>query len=150
MALVVGENTWVTLVEADLYLTDRIGTAAWFALPDTAGPGEPSKELYLIMAFNMLLNHPSYCLSASLTDENVKKAQTELAFYFVSSYDTFISSADMASRGVSSFTLSKWSESYFRSWEGDFPLPVMVSMFISLYKADGLMVDLTVEEGDSV
>lgn len=149
MAIIVGENTWVTILEADAYLTTRIGTAAWFALPDTAGAGLPSKELYLIMAFNMLVNHPSYCLDATLTTDDVKNAQTELAFYFVSSYDSFIQQSDIATRGVSSFGLSKWTESYFRSWEGDFPLPVMVSMYISSYKSDGLMVDLTVSDEDN-
>lgn len=48
MALVVGTNSYITLVEAESYLAEEINTVAWNALDDT------TKENYLIVAYNYI------------------------------------------------------------------------------------------------
>ena len=146
MSIVIGVNSWATIAEADEYLTTKVGSGPWFGLIDSpASPGDPSKESYLIMAFETLVYKPGYNLAPDNTDDNLKKAQIELAYYFVGNYAQFVEQSDMANRGLSSFTLSKWSESFFNSWEGDFPLPYMVSKFIGSYRMDNTTVDVDPE-----
>lgn len=146
MAIIVGTNSWVTIAEADAYLTARLGSQDWFTLSDSpASPGEESKETFLVMAYNLLVNKPGYCLTPGMTDENVKNAQSEFAFYLSQDYASFIENADGAARGISSFKLSKWSESYFRNWEGDYALPVFVNAFLDAYRLDNNLADISVD-----
>jgi len=146
MALVVGTNSWVTVAEADTYLTDRLGTQDWFTLDESpSAPGEPSKDTFLITAFNLLVNKGGYCLDPAMTDNRVKNSQSELAFYFVNNYNQFIADSDSISKGLKKFDLSEWSEEYFESWKGDFPLPASVSVFLTVYRSDNLITFLEVE-----
>lgn len=48
MALVVGDHSYITLVEAEAYLAEEINTTAWNALTDT------EKENYLIVAYQYM------------------------------------------------------------------------------------------------
>lgn len=146
MALVIGENSWTTLTEADNYLTTRFGSQEWFNLSDTpANPGEASKETFLIMAFNALVDKPGYCLTPTLTDNSVKIAQTEMAFHFSDSYNEFTERSSSATSGVKDFKAVNWEEEYFKDWSGDFPLPPLVVAHLSVYMSDNLIVDLEVE-----
>jgi hypothetical protein len=146
MSIDIGVNSWATIAEADAYLTNKLDSQPWFALPDSAGAGEESKELYLIMAFYTLVDKQGYYLAPGNTDEDLKKAQTELAFYFIDNYASFVDQADTMNKGVSSFKASKWEEDYFASNAGDFPLPYMVTKFISNYKLWGTTVNLSTGE----
>jgi hypothetical protein len=145
MALVVGSNSWQTVAEADLYLTDRLGAQNWFKLSDTSGVGEPSKEVYLIMAFNLLVNHPGFNLNETMTDASVKKAQSELALYFVDNYFSFIQQSNLISQGLKSFTMSKWKQDFDTNWQGNYPLPVWVSSYLTKYGSANDTVFLEVE-----
>jgi len=148
MALVVGENSWATVAEADAYLTDRVGTQEWFTLDEaSANPGDPSKETYLIMAFNYLLTKNGYCLDKTLTDENVKKAQIEFAFYFVDNFTTYEDDNNSLTRGAKSFNLSKWREQLNSeaNWAGDYPLPAFVSTYLTGYQCSNVTVPLDPE-----
>lgn len=143
MSLVVGENSWASLAEAEAYLLYKLNSGDWKSLPeDSDNPGVESQTLFLVTAFNILLNKKGYELTATLTDTNVKDAQIELAFSLFKG--TFLSEDELyrLTMGVKSFSLSKWSETYVGNWEGDFPLPYMVENFLSSYRRDNMTVSL--------
>lgn len=111
MSLVVGTNSWELVSEADTYLTDRLNASDWFDLSDTSTPGNPSKEVYLITAFRELINYPGTSLTADLTDDSVKEAQTEMALWLIKFNDDAERRKALISMGVTSFTASRdWKE----------------------------------------
>lgn len=134
MALVIGTDSWATLVEADAYLTNKVGTSEWFSLTDTpATPGAESKESFMIMAYNQLLTKVGYDIPSDSTDENVKKGQIEFAYYLLTSGDEYNQRVDLQSQGVTEFKLSKWSEKYSEESILNQPLPSIVANFLSDY-----------------
>lgn len=111
MALSVGDNSYVTVAEADTYLTNRIEAEAWFALSETAGPGAVSKESYLVSAFTWLRSSPSLSLPEASTEDAIKNAQIESAFYLLEHYTALNARRSAQSQGVVSNRLSKkWEE----------------------------------------
>lgn len=111
MAVTVGLNSWVTIAEADAYLTSRAGAAEWFALDDSpVNPGEDSKETFLITAFYWLLDDPGFGLSAALTDDYVKRAQIEAALFLSKYREDFENREAKQAGGVERFKNSKWEE----------------------------------------
>lgn len=114
MSLVVGTNSWTTVSEADTYLTNKINAADWFdntLIPETDDPGEISKESLLVSAYNWLFSAPELSLPVSTTtDENVKKAQIEAAWFLYKHDDALDERRAAIYTGVTSFKLSKRSE----------------------------------------
>lgn len=134
MALVIVSNSWVTLVEADAYLTNKVGSKEWFSLDDTpTSPGDESKESFLITAFNYLITKAGYVIPADTTDSNVKAAQTEFAYYLYVYGAAYEDRINAQSSGVTEFKLSKWSEKYSEQSLLDQPLPSIIQNYLSSY-----------------
>ena len=112
MALVVGQNSWVTIAEGDTYLTDRIDASSWFDLGDTGDPGAISKTVLLASSFHWLKGDSSLDLSSTLTDDNVKNAQIEGALFLMKYSLELQSKRAFLSFGGKSFRLSKRWESF--------------------------------------
>lgn len=110
MALVVGQNSWVTVIEADAFLTDRINAEDWFVLAAAGAAGVVSKSTLLASAYRWLLNAPQLELSSSLTDDNIKNAQIEAAFFLLEHYNALNQRRAAMSTGVESFKLLGKSE----------------------------------------
>lgn len=110
MAIVVGVNSWVTIAEADAYLTSKAGAENWFALADAAGPGEDSKETFLVSAYYWLLYDSGFGLTPENTDDYVKKAQIEAALFLLSYRVDYENRAAKIAGGVERFKNSKWEE----------------------------------------
>ena len=110
MGLIVGQNSWVTISEADSYLTIRISATNWFDLNDSANPGEVSKTTLLVTAFFWLMNSPQLGLTSSLTDDSIKNAQIEAALFLLEHYDALNERRAAMFTGVEDFKLSKRSE----------------------------------------
>lgn len=110
MALIVGQNSWVTVIEADAYLTDRINAENWFILAAIAAAGVVSKSSLLISAYFWLLNAPQLELSSDLTDDNIKNAQIEAAFFLLEHYTALNARRAAMSTGVEEFRLSQKRE----------------------------------------
>ncbi|MHA1302142.1 MAG: hypothetical protein ACTSPI_00370 [Candidatus Heimdallarchaeaceae archaeon] len=110
MALIVGQNSWATILEADTYLTDRINAEDWFELSESGASGEVSKSSLLISAYYWLLNAPQLELSSSLTDDNVKNAQIESAFFLLEHYNALNQRRAAMFTGVEEFKLSQKRE----------------------------------------
>lgn len=110
MALIIGQNSWVTLTEAETYLTDKMEVEDWFTLSDSANPGAVSKTTLLISAFYWLLNSAQVELSATLTDVFVKNAQIEAAWYLYQHNSALNNRQAAMSQGVEEFRLSRKRE----------------------------------------
>lgn len=110
MSLIVGQNSWITINECDTYLTERIGSEAWFDLLDSGDPGTLSKSSLIVSAFNWLMGAPQLSLSASLTDELIKNAQAEATLFLLEHYDELNNRRAAMSTGVTEFEMSRKME----------------------------------------
>ena len=104
MALIVGDNSWETVAEADAYLINRIGASNWSLLDNL------TKEQYLITSFYWLLYDSSYNLDKTLTDDFIKHAQSESALFLLNYYNEYSKREALVASGVIEFTFSKWQE----------------------------------------
>jgi hypothetical protein len=75
MGLILHENSWVTIAEADIYLADKAGASAW--------PLSTEKVALLITAFREIYMSPLFSIPKTSTNERVKAAQIELAFWLM-------------------------------------------------------------------
>lgn len=110
MSITVGQNSWVTIAEADTYLEDRMGGKDWFDLPDSEAPGETSKTSLLVSSFFWLSGAPQLQLSPSLTDSNVKNAQIEGALFLLEHYSELNERRAAVATGVENYKMSRKSE----------------------------------------
>jgi hypothetical protein len=104
ITLTVGVNSWVTLAESNQYFEERFGSGAWAGLSDDA------KKQCLITAFRWIFYSPIFNIPASSTDDKVKKAQMELAWYVYGNFTSHQKRAALIAQGVTEFQLSKWEE----------------------------------------
>lgn len=107
MALNVGVNSWVTLIEAEAYFDTRWGEEAvnWLAQSD----GE--KEKTLVTAFNWLMTDPNYSLTATDTSQLLKNAQCEAALFLFESYTEYRRRENIIASGITEFQYGKnWKE----------------------------------------
>jgi len=111
MSLIVGQNSWTTIAEADIYLGNKIKTTEWFGLDNAPSePGAESKETLLSTAYYWLKGAPELNISASASDDNVKNAQIEAAWFLYNYYDELKEREAAIYTGVEDFSLSKRSE----------------------------------------
>ena len=142
--ITIGSNSWVTVIEADAYLSDRVDTTEWFALPDTnivAGtpvPGTPCKEGYLIMAYRWLRSRPGLVLPSSSTDSALLEAQILSANWVLNWMDDVERRDALRATGVTAFDFSKWKESL----SSDPPLPSFILGLLNGYCNENTLVDL--------
>lgn len=99
--LTIGTNSFVTLTEANDYLSEKFGADNWFTL------SLANREKLLVTAFRWLV---SIGVSKTSTAEMVKWAQIELAWWIYQYIDEMENREALYAGGVRSFTLSKWSE----------------------------------------
>lgn len=110
--IVVGTNSWTTLLEANNYLSHKPDCEEWFELSDTpTSSGKESKEGYLIDAFYRLLYSDQYSLVATLTSDIIKHAQIEFALFLFQNYEDYKERESKIAGGIKSFSYSKWKES---------------------------------------
>ena len=110
MALIVGQNSWCTVPEADTYLTEKIESEVWFELSSVGTPGQTSKQSLLISAFYWLYLAPGLNLSLTLTDVNVLNAQIEAALFLMEHYTELNERRGAIHSGLTAFTLSQKEE----------------------------------------
>lgn len=122
MALTLGVNSWVTVAQADAFLGDRIGTAPWFALEETATePGEESKETYLTTAYQWLSG--AYGIGAdAAAPQSLQDAQTLAANWLIGNREDYEKRESLVASGVEEFEWSRWNEKL-----GDVAVPRFIS-----------------------
>ena len=104
--IVVGTNSWITLAEADDYMDSKFGAANW------AAATQDNRERSVISAFRKIYFNEDYDIAKTSTDEKVKAAQAETAYYILSYEEENKQRKNLQSAGVESFTVSKFSERY--------------------------------------
>ena len=139
MALVVGQNSWVTISEGDTYLTDRIDASDWFDLGDTGGSGAMSKTTLLASSFHWLMGDPSLELSITLTSDNVKNAQIEGALFLLKYSKELEAKRAFLSFGGRTFRLSKRAEAFSLS---GLTLPIHIIGLLREYQRTNVTVEL--------
>lgn len=112
MAIIIGTNSWATTAEADTYLADRLDTGQWFELQDVGNPGEVTKTTFMVTAFRWLRNSRQLNLSDSLTDQVVKDAQSEAAFFLVRYRREWDDREAAIASGLTEFDMSRRSETF--------------------------------------
>lgn len=139
MSLVVGQNSWVTVDEADSYLTERIGSEAWFDLSTSSSPGGVGKESLIISAYFWLFGSPELSLSNSLTDILIKNAQIESVLFLLEHYTELNERRAAMFTGVKDFKMSKRSESLDVS---QLRIPSHIIGMLSAYQISNCVVEL--------
>lgn len=140
MAFVVGTDSWITVAEADTYLTYRMGTEEWFNLQPQGSPGTNSKESILGTAFREILNVPSLDISISASGDDVKNAQAEMALFLVEHYDEFNDRRAGISTGLNSFDLGKRQEDLRTFFVG---VPEYILSMLDAYSTVNTTVELS-------
>lgn len=128
IAIIVGTNSWVTLAEANLYLQNKLGADDWSTLSDS------TKEQCLITAFWLIYTWPEVSIPKNSTDEKVKIAQIELAWWLYNHYSEWRERGALIAGGVKSFAISKWRETLNKQ---SLPLEVQNLLDDSLLNAGG-------------
>lgn len=122
MGLDVGVNSWVTIAEADSYISNKINSNIWPLDNDT-------KAKYLIMAFYAIYTSPDLNIQKNSINEKVKISQMELALWFVGNYTAFSKRQALQSMGVTSFSADSVSENY--NEKGSLTLPAFIKDLLS-------------------
>lgn len=107
MGLVLYANSWVTLNEANIYLSDKVNSTIWTTDPS-------SNYKYLIEAFWSLYYSKEYNIPKTSTAENVKNAQCEFAFWLKENYTDYKKRQSLQNQGVKEFTIDDFTEIYDR------------------------------------
>ena len=112
MAIVIGSNSWISIADADDYLTYRVGAEDWFSLTDVGNPGAESKTTFLVTAFYWLFGSSLLNISKSATDDNVKNAQCEAALYLMSNYTEYFQRRGVLATGLKTIALDMRQEAF--------------------------------------
>lgn len=145
MALTVGINTWITVVEADAYLQYNMSAEEWFDLVVVGAKGTMTKESILVTAFNEIIASPLVAVDADNTDDRVKAAQSEMALFLLKFYDEMYGRRATIASGLSSFSYSERSEDFnSRDGGGSPSLPGNVLGLLNEYSQANTTVDLQV------
>ena len=105
MPVIVGTNSWVTIAFCDTYLSTKYGAGAWAAL------SVADKTALLVTAFNLIRRQSGYDIAATSTDQAVKDAQCEVAWFWYAHGEEWDKRSALYASGVRSFTVMSWSES---------------------------------------
>jgi len=105
--MVVGTNSWITLVEANAYFLYKYGAiAGWSVLSDS------DKESLLISSYRWIINNPNYTIPSAATEQNIKDAQCEGGWFIYKYWTGYVKRESLIAGGVKSFRLSKFSETF--------------------------------------
>jgi hypothetical protein len=122
-------SQWADLTDANTYLTNKPGTAAWFA---SGFDG----TVYVSYAYTVINNDPDYTFPDSPSAAQLTKlqgAQIEYA-YFIFKNPNSERRQNLRAQGVKSFSVSKFSETFSDSkgydFEGYSKYPVIVADFL--------------------
>ncbi|MBM3210596.1 hypothetical protein FJZ33_00130 [Candidatus Poribacteria bacterium] len=137
MSLTVGTNSWVTLEEAEEYMSSRLGAYKfWYT--------GVFKEAALITAYNFL-NSGKFEFPADIS-VNMKNAQCEMALFLLQHLEDMDARIGLQAQGVTSAGVVQ--EGYDLNAVNDIPMPPTVYRYISVYKTETGFEKLDVERDD--
>lgn len=120
---------WVTIAEADTYVSGVISPGAWESL------SEDDKTRYLTTSYRTLSNDPNYAFPDTATTK-MQNAQIEYALYLVSDPNA-IKRQSLIDQGVESFKILNFQEKYRDPSNAPMAskYPAIVQDLIASYKA---------------
>lgn len=104
ITLTAGQNTWCTLEYADAYFEERWNSESW-ALKE-----EEDRKKLLAHAYKLINQQSDIAIAADETEDIVKQAQCELAWYILNYWNEHEKRKALANMGVTEFKVSKFSE----------------------------------------
>ena len=102
--IIVGTNSWCTIAFADTYFLEKWGASAWATLTNN------EKTQLLIHAYRWINQQASLSIPASSTEEIVKQAQCEIAWYVYNYNAEHEKRRALSTQGVNSFRIGAFSE----------------------------------------
>lgn len=142
MALTVGENSWVTVEEADTYFSSRLGSSEHWV-------SGAEKESALITAYNQLNGCGFFDFPASAT-QVMKDAQCEQALFLLVHVEDIDRRKGLQVQGVATAGIVK--ESYKENID-QIPICTNAKNFLKDYSVEGkdiYAVDLTRDEEEDI
>lgn len=128
MPLTIGEDSYVTLNQANNYAGGGPAAGPWSGLPDTSPDGK-SKEAYLREAYRVLRAWPGTDLPPTTGDLFLQEAQIELAVWLIKNYEDF-SSQFGSPMGLGSITMGDLN---MRFMQAGLTLPSRVAWCLKNY-----------------
>lgn len=101
-------ETWADVTYADDYLEFTINSSAWFVTG-------LDKELYLTQAYRRIKYDPNLTIPSSPDSTQLdllKRAQSELALFYVNSGDAQSERESLVNQGVKKFKIGQWEEEF--------------------------------------
>ena len=147
--LIIGQNSVVTTLEADEYLTDRSNSTGWFSLPEDSSlePGSFSKESLLVTSFRSLQDISNGKIAATSTDDNIKKAQIELALYYSKHLNYTDEREGPITAGMSEYEIRSRREKYYEDVFSTVPSRIKNTL-LSYVSFGGYFVNVTENIGE--
>ena len=105
MAIIIGTNSWCTIVYSNTYFSEKWNTSDWATLTDN------QKTQLLIHAYRWINQQSSLSISPAETEDIVKQAQCELAWYIYNYMPEHEKRRSLYIQGVTQFRISAFSES---------------------------------------
>lgn len=122
---IVGQNSWVTVAEANTFFSDLWGGDFWATL------SVAQKQQLLITAFNWI-NSSGYSISPTSTSVLVKNAQMMLAKEIYNSLPDYEKRQTLYASGVRSFSIEGFSETLAKQ-----ELPFNIQQLLNDFKTGG-------------
>lgn len=104
--MTVGQDTWITLTDADKYFQTKWGASAWLSLNNN------QKESLLITAYNWINQQSFFSISPASTDRAVLQAQCEAAWFIYKFFDGYEERRALQEAGVKAFIISEFEEDF--------------------------------------
>lgn len=142
MALTVGENSWVTVAEADTYFSSRLGSSEHWC-------SGAEKETALITAYNQLNGCGLFSFPADVA-QVMKNAQCEQALFLLIHVEDIDRRKGLQAQGVTAAGIVK--ETY-KGEIDEIPICVNAKNFLKDYAVEGKDIyatDLSRDEDEDV
>lgn len=123
--IIVGTNSWCTIVESNAYLEEKWNANTWTTLTDA------QKTQLLITAYRWVNGDDRFSIAVNSTNNNVKNAQIETAWYIYNNNDEIEKRISLQQQGVVSFGLSKFSENYSKGYR----IPDIAATFLDGFES---------------
>jgi hypothetical protein len=105
--IVIGDNSWVSLAEANTYMAQRFQGGAWATIDAT------EREQLLIFAYRLINSIHGYVFP-DVPNNQMKYAQIEGSWFLYNFYEEFTQRQALYGMGVEDFTISKFKEKITR------------------------------------
>jgi len=139
--VVVGTNSWISLADAEIYMTTRLGASkVW-----TSSVVTVNKEAALITSYKQLMGCDKYSLPVTAV-QALKDAQCEMALFLLQHQDDIDSRKGLQAQGVLQAGIVE--ETYDKDRVGVMPIPPQVDNLLKDYRTESCIDSAQLERDD--